>query len=51
MLDCCGIGVIMAAKDFIENRSASLNNFQWRFCEMDLHRKHLMLQFLNWRVP
>ena len=47
----CGIGVIMAAKDFIENGSASLNNFQWRFCEMDLHRKHFMLQILNWRVP
>ena len=47
----CGIGVIMAAKDFIENGSASLNNFQWRFCEMDLHRKDFMLQILNWRVP
>ena len=48
---CNGIGVIMAAKDFIENGSVSLNNFQWRFCEMDLYRKHLMLKIINWGVP
>ena len=47
----CGIGVIMAEKDIIGNGTSPLNNFQWHFCGMDLHRKHLMLQILNWRVP
>lgn len=44
----CGIGVIMAARDFIKNGPFAINNFQWRFSEMDLHRKQLMLQILNW---
>ena len=46
----CGIGVVMAPKDIILNGSMSINNFQWRYCDMDTHRKHLMLQILNWRV-
>jgi len=44
----CGIGVIMAAKDFIEKGSSCIRNFQWRYYDMDLHRKDLMLQILNW---
>lgn len=46
----CGIGVIMAANDFIYRGSSCINKFQWRFSEMDIHRKNLMLQILNWRV-
>lgn len=44
----CGIGVIMAARDFIQKGPCSVNNFQWRFCDMDKHRKDLMLQILCW---
>ena len=45
----CGIGVIMAAKDIILDGPLSINNFQWQYCEMDVHRKDLMLQILKWR--
>ena len=44
----CGVGVIMAARDFIQNGPISVNNIQWRFCDMDKHRKNLMLQILRW---
>ena len=44
----CGIGVIMAARDIINNGSLSINNFQGSYCDMDFHRKDLMLQILNW---
>ena len=44
----CGVGVIMAAKDLIENGPISINNFHWRYCDMHLHRKQLMLQILRW---
>jgi len=46
----CGIGVIMAAKAFLEKGSLYIRNFQWCYCDMDLHRKDLMLQILNWSV-
>lgn len=44
----CGIGVIMAARDFIRNGPATINNIKWRYCNMDKHRKELMLQILRW---
>ena len=44
----CGVGVIMAAKDIIDKGPLAINNFRWRYCEMDLYRKHLMLQILSW---
>ena len=47
----CGIGVIMAARDFINSGSLCINNFQWRYCDMDQHRKTLMLQILDWSTP
>lgn len=47
----CGIGVIMAARDIIHYGPVCVNNFQWRYCDMHLHRKHLMLQILNWKNP
>ena len=46
----CGIGVIMAAKDFILKGPLVIHNFQWHYCDMDLHRKQLMIQILNWSV-
>lgn len=45
----CGVGVIMAAKDFIVRGPSSVNNFQWQYCEMNVHRRNLMLQILKWR--
>ena len=44
----CGIGVIMAARDFIKNGSANVNNILWRYYNMDRYRKELMLQILRW---
>lgn len=46
----CGIDVIMAAKDFILMDPLVIHNFQWRYCDMDLHRKHLTMQIFNWSV-
>ena len=45
----CGIGVIMAARDIILSGPSCVNNFQWRYGEMDVHRNSLMLQILKWR--
>ena len=45
----CGVGVIMAARDFIVRGPSSINNFQWQYCEMHVHRRNLMLQILKWR--
>ena len=29
----------MAARDIINNGPSSINDFQWRYCDMDFHRK------------
>jgi len=44
----CGIGVIMAARDFIRNGPAAVNNIKWRYSNMHNYRKELMLQILRW---
>lgn len=44
----CGVGVVMAARDIIRDGPLSIYNFQWQYCDMDLHRRDLMLQILNW---
>jgi len=44
----CGVGVIMAARDFIENGPATVNNIKWRYGDMDTYRKNLMLTILEW---
>lgn len=44
----CGIGVLMAARDFIRNGPATVNNIKWGYCNMDKYRKDLMLQILRW---
>ena len=44
----CGIGVIMAASDFIREGPATVDNIKWRYCNMDQQRKDLMLQILRW---
>ena len=40
-VDSCGIGVIMAARDFIRNGPATVNNIKWRYSNMDNHRKDM----------
>lgn len=47
-VESCGIGVIMTARDIISFGPLAVHNFQWQYCEMDLHRKKLMLQILKW---
>jgi hypothetical protein len=44
----CGVGVIVAGKDFIQNGPNAINNFKWKYCEMRTHRKDLMLTILPW---
>jgi len=44
----CGIGVIMAARDFIRIGSSNVNHILWRYCNMDTYRKEVMLQILRW---
>ena len=44
----CGIGVIMAARDFINIGSSNVKNILWRYSNMDKYRKELMLQILRW---
>ena len=43
-----GIGIIMAARDFIRNGPSTMNNIQWKYCNIDQHRKSPMLQILRW---
>ena len=44
----CGIGVIMAARDFIRDGPETVNNVKWRYSHMHNHRKELMMQILKW---
>ena len=44
----CGIDVIMAARDFINSGPSCIKCFDWTFSDMDIHRKNLMLQILDW---
>ncbi|RMX37808.1 hypothetical protein pdam_00024988, partial [Pocillopora damicornis] len=44
----CGIGVIMAARDFIQDGPKTVNNIKWRDSNMHNHREELMLQILKW---
>ena len=46
----CRVKLIMAARDFLQKGSPSNYNCQWRYRDMDVHRKNLMLQILNWSV-
>ena len=43
----CGIGVIMAARDFLEKGPSCINSFKWKYSDMDLHRKNLLLHILD----
>ena len=45
----CGVGVILAAKDFIELQSKAVNNMSWKYKDIRLYRKQLMLQIISWK--
>ena len=45
----CGVGVILAARDFIQQvTKSSLPRIWWDFKQSRLHRKRLLLQVLKW---
>jgi len=44
----CGIGVVLAGKELMENGSTAINNFSWSFARSRYHRKQLMIQILKW---
>ena len=45
----CGVGVILAARDFLyKGVTGAVYQFGWKYTEMRLLRKQLMLQILRW---
>lgn len=45
----CGVGVILAARDFLfKGVAGAVYQFGWKYTEMRLLRKQLMLQILKW---
>ena len=45
----CGMGVILAAKDFLNVGGAIIPQFNWRFGDMTKHRQQLLYQFVQWK--
>lgn len=45
----CGVGVVLAAYDFMNNPDARIPNFQWCFHDMRNHRQRLLHNFSQWR--
>ena len=45
----CGVGVILAAHDFLNTFDSSLPVFQWKFKDMTKHRQRLLLQIAHWK--
>ena len=45
----CGVGVILAARDFIfKGVDGTISQFEWQYTEMRHLRKKLMIQILKW---
>lgn len=44
----CGLGVILAAKDFITNGVNAVNKMSWQFKDTPLLRKQVMLDVISW---
>lgn len=44
----CGVGVILAAMDFISLGPSAVHNLSWKFSDMQQHRLQLMIQILSW---
>lgn len=45
----CGVGVVLAAYDFMNNPDARIPNFQWHFHDMRNHPQRLLHNFSQWR--
>ena len=45
-----GIGVILAAKDFLNVGQATIPHFDWLFKDMADHRQRLLYQFVQWKL-
>lgn len=45
----CGMGVILAAKDFLNVGQTTIPHFNWLFKDMTDHRQRLLYQFVEWR--
>ena len=46
---CCGMGVILATKDFLNVGQATIPHFNWLFKGMTDHRQRLLYQFVEWK--
>ena len=45
----CGMGDILAAKDFMNIGQATIPHFTWLFKDMKDHRQRLLYQFVEWK--
>lgn len=45
----CGVGVILAAHDFLNVNLPSVPNFLWKFEDMTKHRQMILYQFVKWK--
>ena len=45
----CGVGVVLAAHDFLVVQDSSIPKFHWKFQDMTKHRQKLLYKFVEWR--
>ena len=45
----CGVGVVLAARDFLAVQDSSIPKFHWKFQDMTKHRQKLLYKFVQWR--
>jgi hypothetical protein len=45
----CGMGVILAAKDFLNVGQTTIPDFKWLFKDMTDHCQRLLHQFVQWK--
>lgn len=45
----CGMGIILAAKDFMNIGQATIPYLKWLFKDMNDHRQRLLYQFVEWK--
>lgn len=45
----CGVGVVLAAHDFLVVQDSSIPKFNWKFQDMTKHRQKLLYKFVEWR--
>ena len=45
----CGVGVVLAAHDFLNVSDVSIPIFQWKLADMTKHCQRLLLQIVQWK--